>query len=102
MRPKYFSRVGSLAMKSFSIYHATMLESVQRIHFWTPMALNLRSSLAMKSFFIYPATMLESVQRIHLWTPMALNLRSPDSMASYSTMLLVHLSDLMLNCILAA
>jgi hypothetical protein len=33
MRPKYLSRVGSLAMHSFSICTATTLESVWRMHF---------------------------------------------------------------------
>jgi hypothetical protein len=67
-RAKYFSRVGFLAMHSISICLATTLESVQRMH---------------------------------LWIPMTLNLRSPIRIASYSAMLLVHLSVSLLNCNLA-
>jgi hypothetical protein len=40
MRVRYLSRVGSLAMHSFSIYPATTFESVQRVHLWTPMAIS--------------------------------------------------------------
>jgi hypothetical protein len=41
MRARYLSRVGSLAIHSFSIYPTTTLEFVQRVHFWTLIALNL-------------------------------------------------------------
>jgi hypothetical protein len=42
-KARYFSRVGSLAMHSFSICPATTLESMRRMHLCTPMALCFRS-----------------------------------------------------------
>jgi hypothetical protein len=57
---------------------------------------------SMHSFSICPATTLDYVRRVHLWTPIALNLQSPSNMASYSAMLLVHLSASLLNYNLAA
>ena len=50
-------------------------------------------SFAEYSFSIWPATTLESVLIMHVMTPRAHNLRSPRMTASYSAMLLVHLSD---------
>jgi hypothetical protein len=45
------------------------------------------------SFSTWPATTLESVLIMHVVTPSARNLRSPRMTASYSAILLVHLSD---------
>jgi hypothetical protein len=50
-------------------------------------------SLAEYSFSTWPATTLESVLIIQVMTPSAHNLRSPKMTASYSAMLLVHLTD---------
>jgi hypothetical protein len=50
-------------------------------------------SSAEYSFSIWPATTLESVLIMHVVTPRAHNLRSPRMTASYSAMLLVHLSN---------
>jgi hypothetical protein len=49
-------------------------------------------SFAEYSFSIWPTTTLESVLIMHVVTPRARNLRSPRMTASYSAMLLVHLS----------
>jgi hypothetical protein len=45
------------------------------------------------SFSIWPTTTLESVLIMHVVTPRAHNLQSSRMTASYSAMLLVHLSD---------
>jgi hypothetical protein len=45
------------------------------------------------SFSIWPTTTLESVRIIHVVILRARNLRSPRMTASYSAMLLVHMSD---------
>jgi hypothetical protein len=50
-------------------------------------------SFAEYSFSTWPATTSESVQTMHVVTPSAHNLRSPRMTASYSAILLVHLSD---------
>jgi hypothetical protein len=50
-------------------------------------------SFAEYSFLIRPVTTMESVLIMHVVTPRARNLRSPRITASYSAMLLVHLSD---------
>jgi hypothetical protein len=50
-------------------------------------------SLAEYSFSTWPASTLESVLIMQVVTPSARNLRSPKMTASYSAMLLVHLSD---------
>jgi hypothetical protein len=55
------------------------------------------SSLAIHSFSIWLETTFESILRTHHWTPTALSLQSPNSMASYSAMLLVHLSVSLVN-----
>jgi hypothetical protein len=51
-KPRYFFRVGSLAMHSFSICPTTTLESVHRMHLCTPMALNFRSPSKMASYYV--------------------------------------------------
>jgi hypothetical protein len=51
------------------------------------------SSFAEYSFSTWLATTLESVLIMHVVTPSAHNLQSPRMMASYSAILLVHLSD---------
>jgi hypothetical protein len=53
--------------------------------------------LAEQSFSICPITILESVLTIHVVTPRALSFQSPRMTASYSVVLLVHLSDLSVN-----
>jgi hypothetical protein len=50
-------------------------------------------SLAEYSFSTWPASTLESVLIMQVVMPSARNLRSPKMTASYSAMLLVHLSD---------
>jgi hypothetical protein len=50
MRAKYFSRVSSLAMHSFYIWLETTIESMQSMHVWTPMALNLWIPSSMASY----------------------------------------------------
>jgi hypothetical protein len=50
-------------------------------------------SFAEYSFSTWPATTLESVLTMHVVTPSARSLRSPRMTASYSAILLVHLSD---------
>jgi hypothetical protein len=49
-RARYFLRVGSLVMHSFSICPVTTLEFVQRIHLWTPMTLNFWSPVRIASY----------------------------------------------------
>jgi hypothetical protein len=49
-------------------------------------------SLVMYSFSIYPDMTLESVRSTKVCPPMAHNFWRPNKMASYSMMLLVHLS----------
>jgi hypothetical protein len=50
-------------------------------------------SFVESSFSTWPATTLEFVLIMHVVTPSAHNLRSPRMTASYSAMLLVHLSN---------
>jgi hypothetical protein len=50
-------------------------------------------SFAEYSFLTWPATTLESVLTMHVVTPSARSLRRPRMTASYSAILLVHLSD---------
>jgi hypothetical protein len=50
-------------------------------------------SFAEYSFSTWSATTLESVLIMHVVTPSACNLQSPKMTASYSIMMLVHLSD---------
>jgi hypothetical protein len=52
----------------------------------------------MHSFSILLAITLEFVFSMQFWTPIARNLRSPNSIASYSAMLLLHLSASAVNC----
>jgi hypothetical protein len=54
-------------------------------------------SLAVHSFSIRLTTTLESVFRMQCRTPVAHNLRRPSSTASYSTILLPHLSVCTMN-----
>jgi hypothetical protein len=54
-------------------------------------------SLAMHSFSIWLAITLESIFRMQRCTPNACNLWRPNSIASYSAMLLLHLSASALN-----
>jgi hypothetical protein len=56
------------------------------------------SSLTMHFFSILLATTLESIFRVQHYTPIAHNFQKPSSIASYSTMLLLHLSASAVNC----
>jgi hypothetical protein len=60
------------------------------------------SSPAIHSFSILLAITLEYVFRIQRWTPIACNLRRPSNTASYSALLLLHLSASPLKYSLAA
>jgi hypothetical protein len=55
------------------------------------------ASLAMHYFSIWLAITLESVFSVQFWTPIARNLRNPNNIASYSAMLLLHLSIYAVN-----
>jgi hypothetical protein len=55
-------------------------------------------SLVMHSFSIWLAIILESVLNMQFWTPIARNLRRPNITASYSAILLLHLSFFAVNC----
>jgi hypothetical protein len=54
------------------------------------------------SFLIWLAITLESMFSVQYWTHIARSLRRPNSIASYSAMLLLHLSTSTVNCSHAA
>jgi hypothetical protein len=69
----------------------SILQTVARYH-------SSVSSLAMHSFSIWSAVTLETIFRAQFWTPIARNLWRPNNTASYSALLLLHLSASAMNC----